>query len=535
MKRMMLAAAAVLATAAGAFGADEPVDLDVISKIRDEGFNRSEVMDILAHLSDRIGPRLTGSPAMREANDWTMQKLAGWGLEDARLEGFEFGPGWTMESTQILLTAPRRTQLYAIPVSWHPGTNGTLESEIIYAPMKSEKDFEKHRGKLEGKIVLVDSVPKQKEPSNKVFTRRDKESLSKTKTFRVPGDSNGMGIDGWTKYKSFGFKLSDFLESEGALAIVHRSPRKAMLINATDYQFLEGETPKLPAVAMAAEHYGRAVRLADDDAPVKMSLNVKAKFHTDDTRSYSTLADIPGKGRRPELVMLGAHLDSWFMGDGAVDNGAGVAVVMEAVRILRAIGVEPKRTIRVGLWGGEEQGYYGSYQYVLNHLATRPAREDDKYKYMEPYTKEFGMFPITKKPGFDRFSVYFNLDNGSGKIRGVYGEGNVAAAAIFKKWLQPFHDLGAKTVTLNATGGTDHEVFDDIGLPGFQFIQDPLDYGSRLHHSQLDMLDHAYAKDLKQAAVIMASFAYHAAMRDARMPRKSEPVAPSDDSEDAID
>ncbi len=519
--------------------ADDAPDLEVISKIRDEGFNHSQVMNTLRHLTDQIGPRLTGSPAMTEANNWTRDQLTAWGLENASLEGFDFGPGWTWESVDVRMTAPRTDELYALPIAWYPGTNAAVEGEVIYAPMSSKDDFEKYKGKLKGKIVLVDAVRPYRDPTemnaedrreaNEPIRRYTEDELEDVARFDVP--TEGPGDDFWVAYKSWGYYLTDFLEEEGAIALVRRSPRRNMLIDATGYQHLEGQQPGIPGVRMASEHYDRAVRLLDADKPVSMSLNVKASYHADDMQSYSTLAEIPGQGRKPELVMLGGHLDSWFMGDGAVDNGAGVAVAMEAVRILKAIGVKPKRTIRIGLWGGEEQGYYGSYQYVKNHLATRPAKEDEALKYMEPYTKEFGMFPIAKKPDFDRFSAYFNLDNGSGRIRGVYAEGNAAAAAIFTEWLKPFHDLGADTVTMNDTGGTDHEVFDDIGLPGFQFIQDPLDYDSRLHHTTVDTYDHAFEKDLKQAAVIMASFVYNAAMRDERFPREPEPREREEDKE----
>jgi len=504
--------------------AEEKVDLDVINKIRDEGFNRSQVMKTLSHLTDNIGPRLTGSPGMLEANNWTKDKLTEWGLKNAHLEGFEFGPGWTMDRIEVFMTTPRKTQLYAMPISWHPGTDGALEGEVIHAPLSSKKDFKEWEGKLKGKIVMVDKVPKQSETSNKVFRRRDDASLENTEKFNVPTGGAG-GIDGWVKYKSFFYEREQFLAKEGAIAMVRRSPRKAMLIEASAYQHLEGKLPTIPAISMAYEHYTRAVRLLKDKQPVSFSIDVDVTFHTDDMKSYSTIAEIPGKGRRPEIVMAGAHLDSWFVADGAVDNGAGTAVVMEAVRILKAIGIKPKRTIRVGLWGGEEQGYYGSQQYVMDHLVDRPMNTDEKLKYMAPYEHQYGQFPQKPKAEFERFSTYFNLDNGSGKIRGIYTEGNSAAAEIFAAWLKPFHDLGAETVTLNHTGGTDHEPFDTVGLPGFQFIQDPLDYGSQLHHSQIDTLDHAYEKDLKQASVIMASFIYNAAMRDERIPRKPAPVA----------
>ncbi len=524
MKKLILSVALLAGFSIGTTAQEEP-DLDIVNKIRDEGFNRSQVMETLGYLTDVIGPRLTGSPSMKESNEWTKAKLEEWGLENAHLDGFEFGPGWTMNSVSVRMTAPRTSQLYALPISWHPGTDGDLEAEVIHAPISSKADFEEYRGKLAGKIVLVSDTRPQREPSNQVFRRRSDEALKQLEEFNVPASNPQNDSVGWVNFFTFFFELEDFLKEEGAVAMVRRSPRGAMLIEASGYQHWSAKDAEIPAVSMAAEHYERLVRLLKRDKTVKLSMNVDVEFHTEDTKSYSTIAEIKGRGRNPEVVMLGAHLDSWFVGDGAVDNGAGVAVTMEAVRILKALGVKPKRTIRIGLWGGEEQGYFGSQQYVMDHLAERPINEDEKLRYMGPYEKHFGQFPITKKSGFDKFSVYFNLDNGSGKIRGVYAERNSAAAALFEKWLAPFHDLGAETVTLRSTSGTDHEPFDDIGLPGFQFIQDQLDYGTRLHHSQLDMLDHAYAKDLKQAAVIMASFIYNAAMMEERFPRKSMPTA----------
>lgn len=524
MKNLIKSAALAAAFTTTAIAA-ENVDLDIVTKIRDEGLNRSQVMETLQHLTDTIGPRLTGTPAMTEANNWTKDKLTQWGLENARLEGFDFGPGWTAEKAEVYMTAPRKTQLTVMPIAWYPGTDGVVEADAIHAVIKSDEDFAEYEGKLAGKIVFVDSVPNQKEPSNEVFKRHDKESLHEERHFYVHTGDPHEDAAGWTDYKAFGIKLEAFLAKEGAVAVVHRASRKGMLLEGTAYNHDPKFAAKIPGVEMAYEHYVRAVRLMEQDQPVKISIDTDVTFYRDDLRSYSTLADIPGKGRRPGIVLAGAHLDSWHGADGAVDNAAGVAVVMEAVRILKAIGIEPKRTIRVGLWGGEEQGYFGSHQYVEDHLATRPESEEGDLQYMEPYAKQYNQFPLELKPEHERFSAYFNLDNGSGKIRGIYTEGNAAVAPIFKDWLKPFHDLGAKTVTLNATGGTDHEPFDEIGLPGFQFIQDPLDYGTRLHHTQIDTYGNAYAEDLMQASVIMASFLYNAAMRDERLPRKPLPKA----------
>jgi hypothetical protein len=503
--------------------ADEPVDHPMITKIRDEGFNRSEVMNTLEHLTDVIGPRLTGSPAMREANKWTAKKMAEWGLTNIHEEGFEFGPGWSMNTSTVEMTLPRRVQLAAYPLSWHPGTDGDLDGNVIYAPMASKKDFEKYKGKLAGKMVMVDKISSQREPSNKVFTRHDEKDLGKIGRFRVP-TGNQEGIMGWVDFFNFFYEREQFLAQEGALAMIRKSPRKAFLIEASAYQHKEGYNAKIPGVVMATEHYNRMKRLLDKKMDVAVKLNVDAQYHHDDMNSYNTMGEI--KGKTDEVVMIGAHLDSWFLGDGAADNGAGVAVSMEAMRILKALNVKPKRTIRIGLWNGEEQGYFGSQQYVMNHLVDRPDNTDEAFKYMAPYELKYEQFPLSKKKGYDKFSAYFNLDNGSGKIRGIYAEQNSAAAEIFEAWLKPFHDLDAKTVSMNDTGGTDHEPFDDVGLPGFQFIQDDLDYDTRLHHTQMDTFGNVYEKDLKQAAVIMASFLYHAAMRDKMMPREMFPQPP---------
>lgn len=499
------------------------VDLDIVNKIRDEGFHRSQVMETLSYLSDEIGPRLTGSPALRKANRWTAKKLGEWGLENTHSEGFNFGPGWTPNHAYVHMTSPKKLQLYALPIAWHPGTNGVLEGEIFYAPMKSKKDFEKYEGKLAGKIVLVDKIRAQKPPREKAFRRHDEATLSKREEFRIPKKNGAESQDSWVKYLSFHYEREQFLAEQGAIAMIRISPRGDMLIEAGNYQFKKGMLPKIPAMQMASDHYNQLVRTQKRDHTVSLAMDIDVTYHTDDMRSYSTFAEIPGRGRHPEIVMAGGHLDSWLVGTGATDDGAGVAVVMEAIRILKVIGVKPVRTIRIGLWGGEEQGYYGSQQYVMDHLADRPTNTDPALKYMGPYERQYNQFPITPKDGYERFSVYFNLDNGGGKIRGVYAEGNAAAASVFQDWLKPFHDLGAKTVSTNTTGGTDHVPFDDIGLPGFQFIQDPLDYSSRTHHTQVDVFDKIYANDMKQASVIMATFLYNAAMRTDRFPRKPAP------------
>jgi len=527
MKRIIACLVAVYGLHSPFITADDS-DVDVATKIRDEAFSHSKVMKILGHLTDNIGPRLTGSPQLLESNKWTRQKFSEWGLKNAHLESFEFGRGWSLNGHQMWMTSPRKVQVNALPISWLPSTDGVKEAQAIYAPVSSQEDFEKYRGKLKGKIVFLDEILQQKDPSNHVFERYDAEALEEMRNFEVPADALDDTFEKkLVKTTKFSHQLDDFLEKENAVAVVRRPSVDGMLVFGQDYQYLTEMPAQVPGVSMVAEHYDRAVRLMEQGENVAFSINVDVNFHEEDTKAYSTIAEIPGKGRNPEIVMAGAHLDSWFAADGAVDNGAGVAVVMEAARILKTIGFEPKRTVRFALWGGEEQGIMGSTQYVADHFAKRPDSTNAGLKYTAPVVKQlFGGFPIKQKPDFELFSVYFNLDNGSGKIRGIYSEGNGAAAGIFKEWFEEFHDLGAKTITLNKTSLTDHVPFDKVGLPAFQFIQDPLDYHSRLHHSQLDVYSHAYEKDLKQASAIMAMFIYNAAMAEKRMPRKPLPKKP---------
>lgn len=516
---------------ASAAAAEEPVDLDVINRIMDQGSNHSEVMETLRQMTDEIGPRLTGSPEMRAANDWALEKFRVWGLKRAHLEGFDFGRGWSFEKSVVRMTTPRVRQLYALPVAWMPGTEGVISGPAFHAVLESKEDFEKYKGELAGKVVLISEPRGTNEPSNKVFRRRSEENLAKGKEYEIP---NGKPQD----YGHFADEvllrqqMYEFLVEEGALAMVRISPGEAHLIEASDYLHRVGDTPGLPGVAMASEDYGRIVRLLQNDHEVTLELETQITYYDDDPQAYNTIAEIPGRGRNPEVVMAGAHFDSWIIGDGAADNGAGSAVVMEAARILSALKIRPKRTIRFALWSGEEQALFGSIDYVERHLATRPDTDDPARRGLGKFFSMADQWPVTTKPGHAKFSAYFNLDNGSGKIRGIYGEGNIALQPVFEGWFEPFHDMGAKTIVLNGAGGTDHLPFQWAGLPAFQFIQDPLDYGSRLHHTQIDTFDHVYAEDLRQASIIMASFLYHAAMRDDLLPRKPLPTRPTNGRQD---
>jgi Zn-dependent M28 family amino/carboxypeptidase len=290
---------------------------------------------------------------------------------------------------------------------------------------------------------------------------------------------------------------------EGAAAIIEPSQGTdgTVFVAAGGSQMITS-TPPPPSVVVSVEQYNRMVRILKKDLPVSLEIEIQAEFHAEDTMGYNVVAEIPGtdKALKDEIVMLGGHFDTWHGGTGATDDGAGCAVAMEAVRILKAIGVQPRRTIRIALWDAEEQGLIGSREYVKNHFYDRVKKE--------------------KKPEYDRLAAYFNYDNGSGKIRGVFAQGNLAVMPIFEEWLKPFHDLGAATVTGRTTGGTDHLSFDGVGLPGFQFIQDELEYDTLTHHSTMDVYDHASRSDLMQSATIMAAFVYNAAMRDTKLPRK---------------
>jgi hypothetical protein len=506
--------------------AEEPVDHETIGKIMDEGFNRSQVMETVLHLTDVIGPRLTNSPGMREAASWTKGQFEAYGLRNTRLEYFPFGRGWSYDTITVHMTSPRRKQLSAMPIAWHPGTDGPLEAEITVVSVESEDDLEKLEGEVEGKIVLLGKAREQDEPSTPVFVRLDDEKLSDLAEYSVP-DAPSKQPTEWAKRSQLQRKALGVLAEQGALAIVRAHYRDGGLVGGAGYLYKAGETPALPGIELISEDYDRLVRLASRDVPVTVSIDVQAEYHDENHDGQNVLAEIPGRGSRPEIVMAGAHLDSWFMADGAIDNAAGSAVVMEAARILSAIGAKPKRTIRFALWDGEEQALAGSIFHVRKHFASRPGEIDGEPVLPEnEWSTLRHAWPIEKRSDYERLSAYFNLDNGSGRIRGIYGEGNTALQPIFERWFQPFHELGAETVILRSAGGTDHQPFQFMGLPGFQFIQDPLDYVSRLHHTHIDTASHVYEKDLKQAAIIMASFLWHAANRDERLPRLPTPTRP---------
>ena len=492
-------------------------------------------MEIAQALTEGIGPRLTGSPQMKQANEWIRDKLAEWGLE-AALEPFEHGRGWSFDRAAVHMVAPLRSPLLALPKAWTPGTNGIVRAQAMRVEIDSEDDFDAYCGKLLGKILFFDAPREVAEGVEPAFHRHSEVQLEALSEYQFGRDRRSPEFrERYMRAYRLRRRLAEFLVSEGAVAVIERSSRDHGLVRVSGNSSYEvGENPGVTTLSMAAEHYNRVVRLLDEEKTVELELDVEARFHEEDTRSFNTVAAFQGTDLAEEIVMLGAHLDSWHGGSGATDNAAGSSVVLEAIRILKAVSAEPRRSIRIALWSAEEQGRRGSRAYVSEHFASRPEPEDPGKKNLPSFLRE-ASGPLTLKPEHARFAAYFNLDNGSGKIRGIYAQGNAAVAPIFEAWLQPFADLGATTVSPRNTGGTDHLSFDAVGLPGFEFIQDGLDYSTRTHHTNMDVFDHLRKEDLMQASVIMASFVYHAAMRNEKLPRKPLPRDETETTTEAAD
>jgi carboxypeptidase Q len=506
-----------------AVAAAPPVDAQTINAIADQGFNHGEVAETAEYLADQIGGRMTNSPAMRKAEAWTQERYKAWGLTNVRKQPFEFGRGWWIESSSVRMVAPRPIMLRAIPVAWSPPTDGPLSAPIVVAPLRSPRDFAAWRGKLKGKIVLTSQATPPADETKPAFARLDDAAIAKLNVYQE-GSYDPEAAGKRAERVVFRRQLDEFLAAEGALANATMSRNDDGLIHGDGGSgYKVGQTLKLPAVEISAEDYRRLARLAKV-GEVKLEIDARVHFDDTDTKANNILADIPGSDPKAGYVMAGAHLDSWVAGDGATDNGAGSAVVMEAARILSALHVKPKRAIRFALWAGEEQGLLGSAAYVDEYLAKHP-NADPKLADLGPfYASE--SWPAKPLPGFNEMQGYFNIDNGSGKIRGIFAEGNFAAAPILKDWLAPFASLGATAVVAEPTGSTDHVFMVKLGLPAFQFIQDPLDYGSHTHHTNLDTFDHLRPEDLRQAAVILATVLLDAANAETPLPRNVLPTQP---------
>ena len=536
--------------------APAPDPNDPVQKIKDEGMNRSQVMPTLSYLSDVIGPRLTASPGMKRANEWTRDQLTKWGLQNAHLESWgPFGRGWSLKRFSAQVSGPTAFPVIAYPKAWSPGLAAPLTADVVYIDAKTEADLDKYKGKLSGKIVLTASSRDVAAHFDALGTRlneKDLLTLADAPEPRAGGNRNfNLNPAARAAFELNAAKLR-FFQAEGAALLVDPGrgdggtifvqsaavPSQARDANAPNpfrgTPPYDKSAPKVtPQMVVAIEHYNRIVRMIQAGEPVTMTVDLAVEWQDADQMGYNTIAEIPGTDLKDEIVMLGGHMDSWHSGTGATDNAAGCAVALEAVRILQTLGLKPRRTIRIALWSGEEQGLLGSRAYVAEHFgaistpATSAAPTTGVTNNGMGGGNGNGSAPagptLAKKAEYDKLSGYFNLDNGTGKIRGVYLQGNEGIRSLFRQWLMPFRDMGATTLTISNTGGTDHLSFDAIGLPGFQFIQDEIEYDTRTHHSNQDVFDRIQADDMKQAATIMAAFVYQTAMRDEKLPRKPAP------------
>lgn len=517
--------------------ATENLDYAMYQRIREEGLAHSHVMEFASGLMDGIGPRLTGSPNLKRANEWTRDQFTAMGCVNAHLEDWgEFGMGWRQLNSWVRMSAPDTAVFIAQALPWSPSSHGAVSGQAIWLDAKEEKDLEKYKGKLAGKVIFFGPMRDVKPVDKPLFKRDDEADLKRIMEYPVHVGQQEEFFQEYIKRAEFREKAGKFFAEEHAVAVVipSRDGRDGGGSGGTIFDdggsglgwfiYQRDHAEQLPIVVMAIEHYGRVYRLVKANVPVTIEMDVETEFTGDHEHGFDTIAEIPGTDPKlkDELVMVGGHLDSWASGTGATDNGAGTVVAMEVMRILNALKVQPRRTIRVGLWTGEEQGEFGSYGYVKQHFGFVPlSTAPDQVKLPDFLRKPAG--PIELKPDQKKISGYFNVDNGSGKIRGIYLQQNAGIAPIFQQWMAPLADLGVTTITMRDTGGTDHEAFDAVGIPGFQFIQDPLDYGSRTHHSNMDLYERLQPDDLAQAATVEAIFVYNAAMRDQMLPRKPLP------------
>lgn len=522
--------------------ATEKLDLAMYQRIRDEGFNHSHVMEFGSALMDDIGQRLTASPNAKRANEWTRDTLTKIGLENAHLEDWgEFGLGWQQLNTWARMVSPDMAVLILQATPWSPSTNGAVTGDVVYVQINDEKDFDKYKGKLEGKIVLYGPMRPVPPVDKALFSRLTDSELEEMAEYEI-SNSSGMSPEMQERLKRYMErarlidKVAQFFADEKVAAVIEPS-RDGKNGGGSGGTFFDdngatlGRTPyiaakrvKVPVAVAAIESYGRLYRLTQANVPVKVEINIDTKFTGEHEHGYNTVAEIPGTdpNLKDQIVAVGGHLDSWIAGTGATDNGAGTIVAMEAMRILKALNVKPRRTIRIILWTGEEQGLFGSRGYCRDHFGSAPlSTAPDQASLPEFMRRAAG--PLELKPEQKLVSAYFNVDNGTGRIRGIYTQGNTAIAPIFAQWMAPLKDLGVTTITNRNTGGTDHLSFDAVGIPGFQFIQEMLDYESRTHHSNEDVYERLQPADLKQIAVVEAIFLYNAAQRDQMLPRKPLP------------
>jgi carboxypeptidase Q len=537
MKKITLLLAAIAAAVTFVDAQTEKLDYATIGRIRDEGLNRSRVMDHVSWLSDVYGPRLTGSPGIQQASEWAMKKFREWGLANVHQERWTFGTGWALVRFSAHMIEPQVQPLIGFPVEWSAGTKGVVTADVTRVQIANENDFAKYRGKLAGKIVLTQPTRPVRMLEGPIVLRMDDRWTAEAETTPVPAARGGRGgaatdedqAGGRGAQAAFRQKVADFFAAEGAVAMFERGSDTDMAAGGSDLTwqqqhpdggtiFPAGSAPRdenagkgIPRVTLAVEHYNRMIRVLDKGVPVKVELNVETKYFDPPTAAgqtgmngFNTIAELPGTDLASEIVLLGAHFDSHPYATGATDNATGSAAMMEAVRILKTVGVKPRRTIRIGLWGGEEQGLLGSKAYVRDHLAD--------------------IETMTLKPEHAKLAAYFNSDNGTGRVRGIWMQNNLAVRPIFEQWIAPLRDLGVTILSPRPVTSTDHLSFDNAGVPAFQFLVDRLEYNARTHHSNMDTFDRVQRDDMIQQATVIAVFAYNAAMRDEKLPRKALPA-----------
>jgi carboxypeptidase Q len=521
----------ILLLASGIASAQEKVDLDAANRIRDAALNHSQIMDMVGYLTDVTGPRLTGSPNLKRAEEYARDKLREWGLANAHLEAWgPFGSSWALGGFTANMLSPDFSPLIAYPKAWSPGTNGTVRGEVVFLDVKTAADVDKYRGKLKNKIILFSPArhveplfdpPAQRQTDEQLLRLANAQPSGQPRPFQFTPEQRAA--------EELNYRKWQLIQSEGGAVVLQPSYRDAGTVYVTsatvpyppDVPFEKrahawdlNKPVVTPQVNVAAEQYNRIVRLVMRGIPVQLEVNIAARFFDDEPMSYNVIAEIPGSDLKDEVVMIGGSIDSWYAGTGATDNAAGAATALEVIRILQFLDLKPRRTIRIGLWSAEEQGTLGSRAYVATHFGRKINAADG-----QP-----GHVRFEFKPENEKFDAYFNLDYGTGRIRGLYLQGNEAARPIFRALLEPYRDLGASTLSITDIGATDHMPFDEVGLPAFQWIRDYMEGdNTRAPHTNMDTYDHVLEDDLKQSAAVAASVIYHLAMRDERVPRKPLP------------
>ena len=516
----------VLATFASA---QSPVDLGTVGRIKQEALTRSQAMDHVGWLSDVYGPRVTGTPNYARAAEWAMKRMNEWGLANVREERFAFGQGWRVERFSAHIIAPEPQPIIGYPRTFSPSTSGAISGDVVRVDIRTDADFAKYKGQLKGKIVLPQPARPVRMLEDRLVLRMNEQDIEEALTTPVPaapgarGAPDAQGAPGAGK-PSLNERIAQFFVSEGVAGLLERGSDNDLVSGGSNLSWMaqrvDGGTifpgggggrdpkaaPQVPSATIAVEHYNRMVRVLDKGLPVRVELNIQTTFFPETANvlnGINVVGEIPGTDLANEVVIMGAHLDTTAAGTGATDNATGSAAMLEAVRVIKALGLRPRRTIRVALWGGEEQGLLGSRAYVAEHYGTA----------------------ASPKPGHATVAAYYNLDNGTGKIRGIWGQGNLGAMLLFRQWIESVRDLGVEFVGPRSVGATDHASFDNAGIPGFQFMQERLEYGSRTHHSNMDFVDRVQREDLVQQATVAAVFAWYTANWPEKLPRLA--VAPA--------